>query len=109
MNFKATESLDFREDMFGSVNMLLCGKQPNYNFTKMTFGFPSPTQMANNMSTSSMGNSSGRCRRDAISLRHAVAQILFSSCRSALNLIASSKSRGKKQKPVMLNAGCHRD
>uniref|UniRef100_M3ZRP8 P-type phospholipid transporter n=1 Tax=Xiphophorus maculatus TaxID=8083 RepID=M3ZRP8_XIPMA len=58
MNFKATESLDFREDMFGSVNMLLCGKQPNYNFTKMTFGFPSPTQMANNMSTSSMGNSS---------------------------------------------------
>ncbi|XP_054907006.1 phospholipid-transporting ATPase ABCA1-like isoform X1 [Poeciliopsis prolifica] len=58
MNFKAAESLDFREDIFGSVNMLLCGKQPNYNFTKMTFSFPSPTQMANNMSNSSMGNSS---------------------------------------------------
>uniref|UniRef100_A0A3B3WR13 P-type phospholipid transporter n=1 Tax=Poecilia mexicana TaxID=48701 RepID=A0A3B3WR13_9TELE len=58
MNFKAAESLDFRDDMFGSVNMLLCGKQPNLNFTKMTFGFPSPTQMANNTSASSMGNSS---------------------------------------------------
>uniref|UniRef100_A0A3P9PUU7 P-type phospholipid transporter n=1 Tax=Poecilia reticulata TaxID=8081 RepID=A0A3P9PUU7_POERE len=58
MNFKAAESLDFREDMFGSVNMLLCGKQPNYKLTKMTFGFPSSTQMTNNMSASSMGNSS---------------------------------------------------
>uniref|UniRef100_A0A3Q2Q6M2 ATP-binding cassette sub-family A member 1-like n=1 Tax=Fundulus heteroclitus TaxID=8078 RepID=A0A3Q2Q6M2_FUNHE len=42
VNFKAAESLNFIEDMFGSVNMLLCGKQPNYNSTRMTFSFPSP-------------------------------------------------------------------
>ncbi|KAM4564931.1 phospholipid-transporting ATPase ABCA1 [Fundulus diaphanus] len=58
VNFKAAESLNFQEDMFGSVNMLLCGKQPNYNSTSMTFSFPSPAQMANNMSPSRMDNSS---------------------------------------------------
>ncbi|KAM6909437.1 phospholipid-transporting ATPase ABCA1 [Xenentodon cancila] len=56
--FKAAGSLDFQEDMFGSVNMLLCGKQPNFNSTNMTLSLPSPRQMANNKSISIMGNSS---------------------------------------------------
>ncbi|XP_015239544.1 PREDICTED: retinal-specific ATP-binding cassette transporter-like, partial [Cyprinodon variegatus] len=58
MNFKAIESLNFQEDMFGSINMLLCEQQPNNNFTNMTFSLPSPTQMANSMSSSSTGNNS---------------------------------------------------
>ncbi|XP_061566340.1 phospholipid-transporting ATPase ABCA1-like [Cololabis saira] len=56
--FKAAGSLDFQEDMFGSVNMLLCGKQASFNSTNMTLSLPSPRQMANNESISIMGNSS---------------------------------------------------
>ncbi|XP_028284635.1 ATP-binding cassette sub-family A member 1 isoform X2 [Parambassis ranga] len=58
MSFKAASSLDFRGDMIGSVNMLLCGKQPNLNSTNTTIRFPSPGKMNNNKSMSNMGNSS---------------------------------------------------
>uniref|UniRef100_A0A3Q3Q5W3 ABC transporter domain-containing protein n=1 Tax=Monopterus albus TaxID=43700 RepID=A0A3Q3Q5W3_MONAL len=39
MVFKAATSLDFQVDMIGSFNMLLCGKQSNFNSTNMTFSF----------------------------------------------------------------------
>ncbi|XP_069561182.1 phospholipid-transporting ATPase ABCA1 [Brachyistius frenatus] len=58
MIFKAASSLDFQEDMIGSINRLLCGKQPDFNSTNMTLSLPSPMQMANNKSISIMGNSS---------------------------------------------------
>ncbi|XP_075306746.1 phospholipid-transporting ATPase ABCA1 [Odontesthes bonariensis] len=58
MIFKAAGSLDFQEDMIGSINMLLCGMQSNSNSTNMTLSLPSIGQMANNNSTSIMGNSS---------------------------------------------------
>lgn len=59
--FKAATSLDFQEDMIGSINMLLCGKQPDFNSTNMTLSLQSPRQMANNRSISTTGNSSGKC------------------------------------------------
>ncbi|KAM9717085.1 phospholipid-transporting ATPase ABCA1 isoform 2-T3 [Menidia menidia] len=56
--FGAAGSLNFQEDMVGSINMLLCGKQPNSNSTNMTLSLPSFRQMENNNSLSIMGNSS---------------------------------------------------
>ncbi|XP_035501650.2 phospholipid-transporting ATPase ABCA1 isoform X2 [Scophthalmus maximus] len=56
--FKAATTLDFQEDMIGSINMLLCGKQPDFNSTNMTLSLQSPRQMANNRSISTTGNSS---------------------------------------------------
>ncbi|XP_023276845.1 ATP-binding cassette sub-family A member 1-like isoform X1 [Seriola lalandi dorsalis] len=56
--FKAARSLDFQEDMIGSVNMLLCGKQPDFNSTNVTLSLDSPGQMPNNKSIFIMGNSS---------------------------------------------------
>uniref|UniRef100_A0A3Q3IW89 ABC transporter domain-containing protein n=1 Tax=Monopterus albus TaxID=43700 RepID=A0A3Q3IW89_MONAL len=58
MVFKAATSLDFQVDMIGSFNMLLCGKQSNFNSTNMTFSLLSPRQVDNNKSVSIMGNSS---------------------------------------------------
>ncbi|XP_044040431.1 phospholipid-transporting ATPase ABCA1-like isoform X2 [Siniperca chuatsi] len=58
MIFKAASSLDFQRDMIGSINMLLCEKQPGFNSTNMPISLRSPRQMANNESTSIMGNSS---------------------------------------------------
>ncbi|CAG5929271.1 unnamed protein product, partial [Menidia menidia] len=58
MIFGAAGSLNFQEDMVGSINMLLCGKQPNSNSTNMTLSLPSFRQMENNNSLSIMGNSS---------------------------------------------------
>ncbi|XP_067379656.1 phospholipid-transporting ATPase ABCA1-like isoform X3 [Channa argus] len=58
MIFKAASSLDFQEDMIGSINMLLCGRQPDFNSTKMTLSIGSPRQVANNKSISITGNSS---------------------------------------------------
>ncbi|KAG7243353.1 hypothetical protein INR49_011809 [Caranx melampygus] len=52
--FKAASSLDFQEDMIGSVNMLLCGKKPEFNTTNVSLR--SPGQMTN--STFIEGNSS---------------------------------------------------
>uniref|UniRef100_A0A8D3AFJ7 P-type phospholipid transporter n=1 Tax=Scophthalmus maximus TaxID=52904 RepID=A0A8D3AFJ7_SCOMX len=43
--FKAATTLDFQEDMIGSINMLLCGKQPDFNSTNMTLSLQSPRQM----------------------------------------------------------------
>lgn len=59
--FKAASSLNFQEDMIGSISMLLCGKQPDINSTKMTLSLRSPRQVVNNKSISIMGNSSGKC------------------------------------------------
>ncbi|XP_058480898.1 phospholipid-transporting ATPase ABCA1-like isoform X2 [Solea solea] len=56
--FQAARSLDFREDMIGSFNMLLCGKQPDFNFTNMTLSFQSPRQTADEQSIFVTGNSS---------------------------------------------------
>nr|XP_019951232.1 PREDICTED: ATP-binding cassette sub-family A member 1-like isoform X3 [Paralichthys olivaceus] len=58
MVFQAAGSLNFQEDMIGSINMLLCGKQPDFNSTNMTLSLRSPGQMDNNKSISIMGNSS---------------------------------------------------
>ncbi|KAF3697971.1 ATP-binding cassette sub-family A member 7 [Channa argus] len=58
MIFKAASSLDFQEDMIGSINMLLCGRRPDFNSTKMTLSIGSPRQVANNKSISITGNSS---------------------------------------------------
>ncbi|KAM7366213.1 hypothetical protein PAMP_015672 [Pampus punctatissimus] len=55
---KAANSLDFQEDMIGSINMLLCGKNPNFTSTNMTLSLPSARQMANNKSISIMSNGS---------------------------------------------------
>lgn len=59
--FKAASSLDFQGDLIGSINMFLCGKQPDSNSTNMTLGLLSPRQMANKTSISITGNSSGKC------------------------------------------------
>uniref|UniRef100_A0A3Q1GH78 P-type phospholipid transporter n=1 Tax=Acanthochromis polyacanthus TaxID=80966 RepID=A0A3Q1GH78_9TELE len=59
MIFKAASSLDFQEDMIGSISMLLCGREADFNSTNMTLGLSSPRQMANNKSISIMRNSSG--------------------------------------------------
>uniref|UniRef100_A0A3B4X364 P-type phospholipid transporter n=1 Tax=Seriola lalandi dorsalis TaxID=1841481 RepID=A0A3B4X364_SERLL len=64
--FKAARSLDFQEDMIGSVNMLLCGKQPDFNSTNVTLSLDSPGQMPNNKSIFIMGNSSGKCSIDTL-------------------------------------------
>lgn len=61
MIFKAASSLNFQEDMIGSINMLLCGRQPDINSTKMTLSLGSPRQVVNNKSVFIMGNSSGKC------------------------------------------------
>lgn len=58
--FKAAGSLNFQEDMIGSINMLLCGKQPDTNSTKMTPSLGSPRQLVNK-SVFITGNSSGKC------------------------------------------------
>ncbi|KAM9425735.1 phospholipid-transporting ATPase ABCA1 [Pholidichthys leucotaenia] len=55
--FKKATSLDFQDDMIGSINMLLCGKQPDFNSTNMTLSLLSPRQMANKKSISITGNS----------------------------------------------------
>lgn len=60
MIFKAASSLDFQRDMIGSINMLLCEKQSDFNSTNMTISFRSPRQMANNRSNFIMSNSSGK-------------------------------------------------
>ncbi|KAL7375204.1 hypothetical protein ABVT39_013723 [Epinephelus coioides] len=49
-NFKAASSLDFRKDMFGSVNMLLCGEEPNASSYS--------DRLRANRKSESMGNSS---------------------------------------------------
>lgn len=56
--FKAASSLDFQGDLIGSINMFLCGKQPDSNSTNMTLGLLSPRPMANKTSISITGNSS---------------------------------------------------
>uniref|UniRef100_A0A3P9ATS2 P-type phospholipid transporter n=1 Tax=Maylandia zebra TaxID=106582 RepID=A0A3P9ATS2_9CICH len=58
--FKAASSLNFQGDLIGSINMFLCGKQPDSNSTNMTLGLLSPRQMANKTSISITGNSSGK-------------------------------------------------
>uniref|UniRef100_A0A8C5NBN0 P-type phospholipid transporter n=1 Tax=Gouania willdenowi TaxID=441366 RepID=A0A8C5NBN0_GOUWI len=58
--FKSANSLNFQEDLIGSVNMLLCGKQSDSNSTNTTFSIPLPRQTATNKSISIMGNSSGK-------------------------------------------------
>ncbi|XP_047448746.1 phospholipid-transporting ATPase ABCA1-like isoform X2 [Mugil cephalus] len=58
MSFKAASSLDFQQDVIGSINMLLCGRQADLDSTNVTVSFPSSGQMANNNSASIMGNSS---------------------------------------------------
>uniref|UniRef100_A0A3Q1BNZ4 P-type phospholipid transporter n=1 Tax=Amphiprion ocellaris TaxID=80972 RepID=A0A3Q1BNZ4_AMPOC len=57
MIFKAASSLDFQEDMIGSISMLLCGKEADFNSTNMTLGLSSPRQTANYKSISIMRNS----------------------------------------------------
>uniref|UniRef100_A0A667YE17 P-type phospholipid transporter n=1 Tax=Myripristis murdjan TaxID=586833 RepID=A0A667YE17_9TELE len=46
--FKAAGLLNFQDDMIGSFNMLLCGKEPDFNSTNITLSFRTPRQMANN-------------------------------------------------------------
>ncbi|KAF7655143.1 hypothetical protein LDENG_00060470, partial [Lucifuga dentata] len=58
MPFKAASLLDFQQDMIGSFNKLLCGKQSDFNSTNVTLSLPSDGQMPNNMSFSSGNNSS---------------------------------------------------
>ncbi|KAM3857848.1 phospholipid-transporting ATPase ABCA1 [Diretmus argenteus] len=65
MLFKAASVLDFKQDMVGSINMLLCGKTPDFNSTNMTldFSFPASRQTANHSSISTGDiHSSGFCQ-----------------------------------------------
>lgn len=62
MVFKAATSLDFQDDMIGSINLLLCGKKAD-NATKMPFSLRSPRQTAKNMSVSNEGNNSSKCNK----------------------------------------------
>ncbi|XP_070849905.1 phospholipid-transporting ATPase ABCA1-like [Chaetodon trifascialis] len=52
--FKAASALDFQGDMIGSVNMLLCDNQSDFNSTKMSISL----RTANSKASSIMGNSS---------------------------------------------------
>uniref|UniRef100_A0A8C2X320 P-type phospholipid transporter n=1 Tax=Cyclopterus lumpus TaxID=8103 RepID=A0A8C2X320_CYCLU len=54
MIFKAAGSLDFQKNMIGSINMLLCGKQPDISLR-------STRQMDNETSVFITSNSSGKC------------------------------------------------
>ncbi|XP_028998112.1 phospholipid-transporting ATPase ABCA1-like [Betta splendens] len=56
--FTAARSLDFQGDMTGSISMLLCGKQPDINSTKMTLSLRSPRQVVNSKSIFVTGNAS---------------------------------------------------
>ncbi|XP_062240484.1 phospholipid-transporting ATPase ABCA1-like [Platichthys flesus] len=58
MVFQAAGSLNFQEDLIGSVNMLLCGDQPDLNSSSMTVNLRSPGRMDNNESIPVTGNSS---------------------------------------------------
>ena len=64
--FRAARSLNFQEDMIGSVNMLLCGNQPDLDSPNMTLSLRPPGQTDNNESISNTGNSSGECRSKLI-------------------------------------------
>ncbi|XP_070785696.1 phospholipid-transporting ATPase ABCA1-like [Enoplosus armatus] len=58
MIFKAASSSDFQRNMIGSINMLLCDNQPDFNSSNIPISLRSSRPMANNNSTSLMGNSS---------------------------------------------------
>ncbi|KAM6959867.1 phospholipid-transporting ATPase ABCA1 [Tautogolabrus adspersus] len=58
MIFKAASSLDFQKDMMGSMTMLLCERQSDFNSTNIYVSSRSSGQMANNNLLSTMGNSS---------------------------------------------------
>ncbi|XP_041634758.1 phospholipid-transporting ATPase ABCA1-like isoform X2 [Cheilinus undulatus] len=58
MTFRAATSLDFKNDMIGSINMLLCAREDDSNSTNMFVSSRSPKQTANNSFMSIMGNSS---------------------------------------------------
>ncbi|CAJ1086292.1 LOW QUALITY PROTEIN: phospholipid-transporting ATPase ABCA1-like [Xyrichtys novacula] len=58
MILKAAGSLDFREDMVGSVNMLFCERLSDVNSTKMYASSRASEPTANNNLMSMMGNSS---------------------------------------------------
>ncbi|XP_060886982.1 phospholipid-transporting ATPase ABCA1-like [Labrus mixtus] len=58
MIFKAASSLDFQNDMMGSMNMLLCERQSDFNSTNMYVSSRSSGWMENINLLSTMGNSS---------------------------------------------------
>nr|XP_046235853.1 phospholipid-transporting ATPase ABCA1-like isoform X1 [Scatophagus argus] len=58
MIFKAATELDFQSDMFGSMNMLLCERQSDFNSTNMSINLRPPRQLANSNQTFFVGNNS---------------------------------------------------
>uniref|UniRef100_UPI0037E7D1F5 phospholipid-transporting ATPase ABCA1 n=1 Tax=Semicossyphus pulcher TaxID=241346 RepID=UPI0037E7D1F5 len=63
MIFQAATSLDFQNNMFGSVNMLMCGGLSDLNSSNISVSSLSSGQTAYNTLFSSMGNSSdGFCQ-----------------------------------------------
>ncbi|KAM6949618.1 phospholipid-transporting ATPase ABCA1 [Aplochiton taeniatus] len=66
MLFKAADTLDFRQDMIGSINMLLCGKESDFNSTNTTLNFPTTgamkKQSGSNMTSAVNNNSSAFCQ-----------------------------------------------
>ncbi|CAB1351682.1 unnamed protein product, partial [Coregonus sp. 'balchen'] len=61
MLFKSANTLDFRADAFGSLNMLLCGKAPDPNSTNTTINFPASGAITNDTGNSqSLDNTRNR-------------------------------------------------
>ncbi|KAK7909889.1 hypothetical protein WMY93_014573 [Mugilogobius chulae] len=62
---KAARSLDFQQDVFGSVNMFLCGQKPNFNSTGGTVRSRSSTSRAGENIFFSPNNGSANNGSDA--------------------------------------------
>ncbi|XP_056156372.1 phospholipid-transporting ATPase ABCA1-like [Lampris incognitus] len=58
MLFKSASVLDFQEDMIGSINTLLCGKESDFNSTNTTLHLLTSRQVENNKSVSGVNNNS---------------------------------------------------
>lgn len=73
MILKAASSLDFQKDMIGSINMLLCEKQPNISLRLLR-------QMDNKKSVFITGNSSGKCCSKLLIKQSCHTVLMSSSC-----------------------------
>uniref|UniRef100_A0A8C6U8H6 P-type phospholipid transporter n=1 Tax=Neogobius melanostomus TaxID=47308 RepID=A0A8C6U8H6_9GOBI len=74
---KAARSLDFRQDMIGSVNMLLCGKQPSFNSTSGPVSSRSSSLRAEEDLISSANNGSDAFCQNLIETLEGTSQLRY--------------------------------
>ncbi|KAM9836585.1 phospholipid-transporting ATPase ABCA1 [Aulostomus maculatus] len=61
-SLKAATSLDFQTESIGSINMLLCGKQSDFNSTNTTLSLPSPRPVDNETVFTTSNSSDSFCQ-----------------------------------------------